>query len=858
MHWKRIISIFVLAGLFLVSFGSGMNMQRASAGDSYPPTADSASSSAQDVAPGVATVPQGETQTSGNTPNILASTGVDPNQGVEGNQVVQITLPAGQPPAAGTALASLPDMVRPEMTYSIKKSVSLVPGPDILLLHADDDNLTNSPIRNLLLAYGDLGTIDLFDTKSATPTLAQLLPYDVVVTWSNYVYFDPVGIGNVLADYVDQGGKVINMMFSIGNSGFQMQGRFMSQGYTAMNGTAITYVNDCLGSSNPSHPIMDGITSVCDLYRIGGTYLTAGSSSVAQWADGLLFVATKDDRSVVSINGYVGILFNWSGQLPDVVHNAILWLVSHTGCDTVLWNNGPLVTHIGGGYNYANASALQTSLGMNTYGFGNQYSLNYRMADDFSITNPQGWQVEQLTFYGYQTGTYAFPPAPTITGVYYQIWNGPPDDPASEVVFGDLFTNRLLDTAWIDTYRAQDITLLDAQRPVMAIVAEAGVLLPPGYYWVEWMVDGSLASGPWAPPITILGQTTTGNALQYTTSWAPANDTGTATQQDVPFLVQGCREKGTWQQINSNPVPLMDNVLAAYNGQIWSITGYGGASGVTFYDPTVGTWSAVPASAPPFGINYARSGCQIGSKVYIYGDTTTPGFTGLWSYNMAINTWTNETPGGTPPPNPGIWSPSWVADSATGRCYMTGGASIPGGGDLISVYVYNANTNQWLAPLPNFTSARDFHAAFLFTRPSDAHKLLCVVGGIAVLALDSTQCYDLNTSTWHAENSDLGKLPQGWWGMGYTQSHAAGGDRLWMVDGVDPAGLLFDQTWYYSVARQTWVYAHTLQSGVFYRTAAVSLNGIAYHVGGSLGAFSPAGLSDRYIGFPTLMPMIKR
>ncbi len=56
------------------------------------------------------------------------------------------------------------------------------------------------------------------------------------------------------------------------------------------------------------------------------------------------------------------------------------------------------------------------------------------------------------------------------------------------------------------------------------------------------MLDGSLTSGPWVPPVTILGQTTTGNALQFTSVWAPAIDTGIGTQQGLPFLILGAAE----------------------------------------------------------------------------------------------------------------------------------------------------------------------------------------------------------------------------------------------------------------------------------------------------------------------------
>ena len=307
-------------------------------------------------------------------------------------------------------------------------------------------------------------------------------------------------------------------------------------------------------------------------------------------------------------------------------------------------------------------------------------------------------------------------------------------------------------------------------------------------------------------------------------------------------------ELNEWQQITSNPVPLMDNVVAAHNDKVWSITGYGATADVSYYDPILDTWTVVPSSAPPFGINYARSGCQVGNEVFVYGDAATAGFTGLWSYNMDSNTWTAETPGGTPPPHAGIWSPSWVADSETGLCYMTGGATTPGGGNLATTFVYDAVANAWLTPLPNFTNTRDFHAAFLFVRPSDTHKLLCVAGGADPLTIGyiSTQCYDFTTAAWNAENADLGALPATWWGMGYAQRPG----QLWFVGGVNAAGALNNQTAYYDIDSGTWMLMGPLPSGAFYRTAAVNLNDTIYHVGGSTGSFYYSGLSDVLLDIP--------
>lgn len=206
--------------------------------------------------------------------------------------------------------------------------------------------------------------------------------------------------------------------------------------------------------------------------------------------------------------------------------------------EVVLYDNGPLVSHPGGGAGGADASAVQTALGMSLYGFGHQFLTGNRMADDFTVTDAAGWQIDTITFFAYQTGSTT---TSTITGAYVQIWNGAPNA-GGTVVWGDLTTNRLASTTWSNIYRVLDTTLTDSTRPIMANVATIGTTLAPGTYWVDWMLNGSLSSGPWAPPITILTQTTTGNALQYTTSsgaWANAIDTGSGGQQGMPFIING-------------------------------------------------------------------------------------------------------------------------------------------------------------------------------------------------------------------------------------------------------------------------------------------------------------------------------
>jgi len=239
----------------------------------------------------------------------------------------------------------------------------------------------------------------------------------------------------------------------------------------------------------------------------------------------------------------VAVVPMWAANELDIVNPAEPYVSippdpdapTWSGPEAVLYDNGPLVTHPGGGAGGADASALQTNLGMNTLGAGHQFLLGYSMADDFTVTDTGGWDVQTITFFAYQTGSTT---ASTITGVYVQIWNGAPNAGGS-VIWGDLTTNRLASTAWANIYRVTDTTLTTTNRPVMADIATIGTTLAAGTYWLQWTTDGTLASGPWAPPITILGQTTTGNALQYTTAWAALTDTGTLTPQGMPFIIEG-------------------------------------------------------------------------------------------------------------------------------------------------------------------------------------------------------------------------------------------------------------------------------------------------------------------------------
>ena len=161
-----------------------------------------------------------------------------------------INLPAGPANAPlNTAVASGAFKARPESTYTLGAGNGGRDGSNVLLVAADD----GTTIRNLLQAYGDLGSVDYYDARNNTPSLALLGEYDVVVTWSNYNYNNAAGMGNVLADYIDDGGRVINLMFAL-DPNWGLQGRFVNEGYSAMTGSGTNYSTGCLGYLRPEPP----------------------------------------------------------------------------------------------------------------------------------------------------------------------------------------------------------------------------------------------------------------------------------------------------------------------------------------------------------------------------------------------------------------------------------------------------------------------------------------------------------------------------------------------------------------------------------------------------------------------------
>lgn len=244
-----------------------------------------------------------------------------------------------------------------------------------------------------------------------------------------------------------------------------------------------------------------------------------------------------------------------SGTLPVKVNDPVINPVPIPTELALLYDNGPFVSAPGGGPVAGSDGSVLVSP-MTTLGFGHATTTAFRIADDVLVPVDEIWQVDSVVFYAYQTGSTT---TSTITAVNYRVWSGNPG--TGTVVFGDTSTNKLTATYFTNCYRYSS-TAVGTTRPIMANRVSGGFSLNQGTYWFDWATAGSIASGPWAPPITISGQQTTGNAFQRDPNlvWNPANDGGTLTRQGLPFKIYGTK--------SIVPVELTSFVAKVGNGQV--------------------------------------------------------------------------------------------------------------------------------------------------------------------------------------------------------------------------------------------------------------------------------------------------
>jgi PASTA domain-containing protein len=195
----------------------------------------------------------------------------------------------------------------------------------VLIVHSD----TNPPstLQNGIRAFPDVASVDLFDATDATPPVALLENYNLVVSMSGDPNdLDPSAVGDNLAAFYDHGGAVVQFAWDNDqNSGYAPSGRWASGGYQPFLPGPAPDNSLTLGTHDASSPYMQGVNFLQSDDQTSPA-LAPGATLLAKWSDDTNLIALKG--RALSVSAYVGDDYfgpppSWSGDFPRLVINSL-------------------------------------------------------------------------------------------------------------------------------------------------------------------------------------------------------------------------------------------------------------------------------------------------------------------------------------------------------------------------------------------------------------------------------------------------------------------------------------------------------------------------------------------------------
>ena len=178
--------------------------------------------------------------------------------------------------------------------------------PDNAAFRADVTAITGQPC-------------DFWDASASTPTLDDIKDYCCVLTWGNYAYADAVGFGDVLAAFVDQGGKVMLGQWTYHSTQNNwLEGEIMTEAYcpvTVASYSSGAYVGDGIDCVHVLGPVTAYNSDYLDIATAISGAVTDGTFDT-----GSLAVAWRPDRRVYYSPGNTGATLG-TGDWAQLVAN---------------------------------------------------------------------------------------------------------------------------------------------------------------------------------------------------------------------------------------------------------------------------------------------------------------------------------------------------------------------------------------------------------------------------------------------------------------------------------------------------------------------------------------------------------
>lgn len=134
-----------------------------------------------------------------------------------------------------------------------------------------------------------------------TPGLDKLLAFDMVVVAGTPAWADPDSLGNILADYVDQGGKLVLMHFALSTNPKGLGGRIVGPDYSPVPKSENTF--DSYTRNFADHPLVEGVewfgsNSILAVSQVQG----AGRPLGRYYRENFLAAAYNSAKPIVFLN----------------------------------------------------------------------------------------------------------------------------------------------------------------------------------------------------------------------------------------------------------------------------------------------------------------------------------------------------------------------------------------------------------------------------------------------------------------------------------------------------------------------------------------------------------------------------
>jgi len=191
------------------------------------------------------------------------------------------------------------------------------PLPGVAVLTNEAATPYAADVVEKLESTGQFSRVDTINAGTSTPLLSELTTYDgvLIYTGDNGSFIaDTTALGDVLADYVDNGGGLVvayaAVMYNSGWPEIALGGRYVSDQYYMIPRVDFTLGSQVSGAVLDSmHPIMAGFTSFhggSPAAWADTTLVVSGATVILEWADGKPLVVTGEIGGVrrVDLNFY--------------------------------------------------------------------------------------------------------------------------------------------------------------------------------------------------------------------------------------------------------------------------------------------------------------------------------------------------------------------------------------------------------------------------------------------------------------------------------------------------------------------------------------------------------------------------